>query len=458
MIPNRARIRTRLVDDPYDVMDAIKQVIDEAKTIQGAHKDLPGLVDRIEARWNLTPKTARMIVGDHFDLKGVPLKFPKTEAEFDTWRKAKNEDGPFHLCELTGAPPQRRWIIQDWLPEKEVSSFYGDGGLGKSLLAAQAGYAIAHGLQFLGLPTQKTPVLYVACEDDRGEIHRRIQSIRQYYGLAKEDGDFRLWPRVGKESVLATFGADNKMERTPFLETLRKKIEAFGNGPKLVILDTLTDVFCGSEINRIQANAFIKVVLRGLVEELHATILVIAHPSRAGKDHGDFLSGSTAWNNSVRNRLALKPGVLPDLRILERVKSNYAKRGAEIHLAWDRGVYVPVKAVDLCSEAASVHGETICRILRTQEENGMALGRTQNHAHHLRDYVKKYRPAGPDGVPLTLDLVNTVIDSLIAAGIVEEIKGDKKGKNGLFVVKSTRCDSRGDGNFDVLDDRGGGLK
>ena len=352
-----------------------------------------------------------------------------------------DKDEPLSLADFAGPPPAREWVVPDWLPAGEVSSLYGDGGTGKSLLALQLAYAVAHGAPFLGLSTTKMPVLCLFCEDDRGEIHRRLDAIKRRHGdFLDEDGVLHLWPRVGKDSMLANFQENQGMTRPPFLSKLKKHVLRLGHGQKLVILDTLTDIFGGQEVARNQVNAFVKVVLRGLAAECGATVLVIAHPSRAGAASGDMISGSTAWNNAVRNRLTLRAGTLPNLRILARAKSNYAKRDEEISLAWAAGAFVKADVGEAMDEATAVYAETVFGILAEAAEAGAPFGRSRNHKRPIKTHLAQARPKGPDGTPLTLPVFNAVVDGLIRQGLIEEITGDKKGKNGLFPIKTAWCD------------------
>ena len=71
-----------------------------------------------------------------------------------------------------------------------------------------------------------------------------------------------------------------------------------------------------------------------------------------GISTGTGLSGSTAWNASVRSRLYFKRAVTdkdeepdPDLRVLEVMKSNYGPAGETINLRWKNGLFVPVGGV-----------------------------------------------------------------------------------------------------------------
>jgi hypothetical protein len=254
--------------------------------------------------------------------------------------------GPIRANSLVGTPPPRAWIVPDWLPEGEVTALYGDGGIGKTLLAQQLATAVATGMHFLGLPVQQMPVLAVLCEDATEELHRRQDAINRYLGCGMHPAlsDLRLWPRVGTDNFLVMYDQRGSSALTPFYQRLLREIEGTGAGPKLVILDTLADLFGGSEIDRKQVNHFIKAVVRRLAQECEATILLLAHPSLSGMNSGSGSSGSTAWNNAVRQRLYLsRPNGESDDRVLTRKKSNYAKAGPteKIELYYEDGVLKP---------------------------------------------------------------------------------------------------------------------
>ena len=62
--------------------------------------------------------------------------------------------------------PERRWIVQDWLPVGYATLLYGDGGTGKTLLAQQLLTACAVGGSWLGMTAEKCKTYAFFCEDD----------------------------------------------------------------------------------------------------------------------------------------------------------------------------------------------------------------------------------------------------------------------------------------------------
>jgi RecA-family ATPase len=107
-------------------------------------------------------------------------------------------------------------------------------------------------------------------------------------------------------------------------------------------------------------------MLRSMAIAAGAGVLLTSHPSLTGITTGTGLSGSTAWNASVRSRLYFKRAKTdkgeepdPDLRVLEVMKANYGPIGEIINLRWKNGLFVPVDGVGnverLAAEQAAEH-------------------------------------------------------------------------------------------------------
>jgi len=240
---------------------------------------------------------------------------------------------------IDGEAPEREWLVENWIPKGEINSLYGSGSTGKSLLALQLSLCIAYGQPFHGQAVTSCRVLYIACEDKEAEVHRRLTDIRQDFPAAvRRKGRLHIWNRVGLDSALAKVQGDDVVAGA-FMGELRAYMDQLPPGPWLIACDTVSDVYMGDENTREKVNKLIKVYLSGLALDYDATILLLAHPSRAGQK-GDMLSGSTAWENAVRNRMAItnEDGVTT----LKKVKSNYSSTDDEITLRWEAGRFVPI--------------------------------------------------------------------------------------------------------------------
>ncbi len=155
------------------------------------------------------------------------------------------------------------------------------------------------------------------------------------------------------------------------------------SGAQIVVIDTAADTFGGEENFRAQVRAYIN-LLRGLAQRIDGAVILSAHPSNAGIQTGTGLSGSTAWNNSVRSRLFLareKRGEGADaredgnVRVLKRMKSNYSSINDQVRMTWENGVFVPEAAGGVLDrQIAAAHAEDVfLRGLAMLTERGISL-------------------------------------------------------------------------------------
>ena len=255
-------------------------------------------------------------------------------------------DGSFTAASVVGPIPPREWVLDGWFPQRTVGMLFGAGGVGKTLLMQQFANAVAEGERFLGIETMKMPVLSVMCEDDADEVKRRQLQINASRGIddfGNGPDNLVLWPRVGADNVLVTWPSGGTDEPGAFYLNLCDKVrEVKGDaGEILLILDTAADMFGGNENERRTVNTFIKTYLGSIVVQHNATVILLAHPSLSGLASGSGMSGSTAWENSVRARAYLaRQEDSDDIRILSRKKSNYSDISGnnDIQLIWENGV------------------------------------------------------------------------------------------------------------------------
>jgi len=259
--------------------------------------------------------------------------------------------GLLRAADIRGPVRERQWLLEQWFPARAVSALFGQGGVGKTLLAQQLANCVAAGEPFLGLKTRRMPVLAIFCEDDAEELSRRQISINAWRGVNEITGsapsDFFLWPRVGEDNILLTFPSAGEAVAGEFYGQIVEAVQAIksqtGSDEILVIVDTAADTYGGNENVRREVNTFIKSYLGSLCVHHGATVLMLAHPSMSGMASGSGMSGSTAWENSVRARayFSRAEDEDDDVRTLSRKKSNYSAIGAatDLTLIWDRGVY-----------------------------------------------------------------------------------------------------------------------
>ena len=206
---------------------------------------------------------------------------------------------------LVGEPPARRWLwdqgsrrrrhvpLWRWRPRQRPCS-------------AQFACAASMG----GVPRPRVPksrVLAVLCETRRtARIVVRTPSSRP--AAMRSGPPTPTCTLAAMANTLIRWGKDNAPALTPFGERLWAMIQRFA--PDILILDTLADFYGGNEIDRVQVNHFVKAVLGSYIARRRAegaplSVILLGHPSVAGKSTGSGYSGSTAWNAAVRSRMYL---------------------------------------------------------------------------------------------------------------------------------------------------------
>jgi len=287
----------------------------------------------------------------------------------------------FSVADLEGEPvKERAWLVDDLIPTRTVTSFYGDGATGKSLLALQLAVAVAADKEtrWLNRMPAKGGVLYLGAEDDRDEMHRRFADILRANFLTYQDvSALNIASLADRDALLAiTDNKTNTLVPTNLWERVVAKVDA--ERPALVVLDTLADLFAGNENDRGLARQFIS-QLRALAIRYDTAVVLLAHPSLTGMA-GSGTSGNTAWNNSVRSRLYLEriitDGYEPDhtARKLTVKKSNYGATGEEVQMTWSDGVFIATSTSDgTALDRASINAKServYLALLRNRNETG----------------------------------------------------------------------------------------
>jgi len=199
-------------------------------------------------------------------------------------------------------------------------------------------------------------------------------------------------------NALMTFPLrDAQGEETRFYRQVLNAAQEFG--ARLVLLDSLHNLFSGDENARPQALQFIQ-ALASIAIELDGVVLLTGHPSLSGLSTGAGTSGSTAWSNAVRSRLYLarpKPQgteeVDPNEKVLRVMKANYAPVGDGIRLTWGAGVlnYHPEEmGVDATAKAAKAD-----RVFMTLLVDAIDSGVNLSASSYAHNYAPKHFAALP---------------------------------------------------------------
>lgn len=254
-------------------------------------------------------------------------------------------DGMFYASSLQGTKPKpRQWIVHGLVPDKAVTLFSGNGGIGKSTVMFQLAAAAASGRKWLGRDVMLRRAAYLSAEDDRDELHRRLDVINMRHDA--QHGDYEdqliLWDKTGNATPFL-YRDNEGWQESPFFCLLANAVVDLGIG--LLVIDSMYNFFGGNELSRTDATAFMD-CLQKLALEAECAIVVLWHPSASGLESGTGTSGSTAFRNRARQMLymtGLKDEEAeedPDGRLLRVVKSNYGPSGYDVRLRYEEGYVV----------------------------------------------------------------------------------------------------------------------
>ena len=307
----------------------------------------------------------------------------------------------FCAADFEGLPvPRREWLVEGVIPHENVTLLSGDGAAGKSILALMLGTSLSTRTKWLGFEAMQGPSFYFGAEDDRKEIHRRLDQIRRELALRWGDlADFHGISLAGEDALIGIFDRNAQtIKPTELCARIEDRLRELG--AIACIIDTSADAFGGDEINRQQVRQFVG-LLRGIAIRNHLSVVLLAHPSISGMQSGTGTSGSTAWNNSVRSRLYLEADDNdPDARLLKFKKANYGPKGKPMRLRWRNGLFVPDTG-DKSAEASQANAEIIFLSLLdayTREERNVSASISITYAPAVFAKDKRSKGAGKDAL------------------------------------------------------------
>lgn len=245
---------------------------------------------------------------------------------------------------LTTPTPAPAYAIHGLIPRRVVTLLGGHGGAGKSIVGLTLAAHVAGGAHtWAGFAVEDGRALYVSLEDPGDVVRFRLRKIVEAYALdtAKVERRLTVLDGTGSDATLAGEINDMGIRRLAFTAGLAELADA-AQGHRLVVVDNASDAYAGNENERRQVRAFIRELGR-IAQETDAGMILLAHIDKSAArngSQGNSYSGSTAWHNSVRARLALaaNDGVVE----LTPEKLNHGKLAEPITLQWtDEGVLVP---------------------------------------------------------------------------------------------------------------------
>ncbi len=234
-----------------------------------------------------------------------------------------------------------RYAVNPLMPRRHVTLLGGHGGIGKSSLALAISAHVACGLPFAGQEVEQSPVLFVSLEDEASIVRLRLRSIIEAYGLPAERVLASLRLLDGTQTIAALMTEGDGFSAQPVFTQAYRELEDAAHGAGLIVIDNASDAFDANENSRRMVRAFVR-GLADIARKHNAAVVLLAHIDKsAARDgaRGNNYSGSTAWHNSARSRLALMEQEGRILLVQE--KANLSARAEPLAFMFVDGVPVP---------------------------------------------------------------------------------------------------------------------
>lgn len=245
------------------------------------------------------------------------------------------------MANLRSAREKRAtYNLEPLIPRGVVSLLGAHGGTGKTMLAATICAHVAVGRPWGPFPVKQGRALFVSLEDPGERIRATLARVAEHYALSGDDIEdgVSIIDGSATDSVLAVEQlcplVGKRLVETAAMFELRNLAKGFD----LIVIDNASDAFGGSENERRQVRQFMRGMLGQIARENDAGLLLLAHVDKASAKFGaqrNSYSGSTAWHNSARSRVAILEA---DGSIeLVHEKLNVGRRADPVRLQWTEG-------------------------------------------------------------------------------------------------------------------------
>ena len=236
-----------------------------------------------ESRYQLTSKRSRSEIAKHCDSEAPGLEWSEfiETASLIALRRSRRGADVLDLSEWTPPPDTvTGYRLTPLLAEGHPNMVFGDGGVGKSMIALWLATMVTEGMQ-TPFECMSGNVLYLDWEMDAADAHGRLSMIADGMGLP---GPPRLFYRRCAGRLV------DDVERLS--ETVASK------DIDLVIVDSAVPA-CGGNPNEPES---VQTLFYGL-RQLEVTSMILAHVSKASAGVGALSSpyGSVFWSNLSRN-------------------------------------------------------------------------------------------------------------------------------------------------------------
>lgn len=248
------------------------------------------------------------------------------------------------------------FALEPLLPLRVASVLGAHGGMGKSVLALTwcAHVALGRAWGPFDVP-EAGPALFVTLEDEAELVKDRLRRIAREYRLHPAELQAALRLLDGSEAVTALACSDPMDPRGALIPTAAmRQVREAAEGCRLVVVDN-SSLALQADANRPELVYRFVATLAAIARQAGAAVLTLNHVDKQAARHGsrgESYSGSAAWHNAARSRMALiKPEGGQGIE-LHHEKANLTRLADPVFLKFtEAGVMVPIAANE-ASEAA----------------------------------------------------------------------------------------------------------
>ena len=292
-------------------------------SLKREYNEIEGLIDNnqmLSHSGEVIEATTSGINQQYAQMLSLINDIDRVEAELKSWTPKP----PENLPAITDQdPPSPQWLVENWIPQNELTILSGEGGVGKSHLLLQLACALACGApdHYLrdkplsdsdeGTDPQKT--MLATAEDSHYSVQRRIIRILAIYGdkngsegWAKRNAirdnviyrDMKphtpIWIPATESGHISNRGYMSNKGHDLLHACEQKEV-------KFLILDSIAAFYGQDMISIAHVRPFMN-YLSAWCNDKEITCVLIGHPP---KYRGEGVAGTADWRNAVRNMIEL---------------------------------------------------------------------------------------------------------------------------------------------------------
>ena len=231
------------------------------------------------------------------------------------------------LDSYRGAPPEREWLVEHVFPMKALSVLAASGGTGKGMIGLDLALKIVceyegkddllapYPVSFGNAVVQHGSVVIFSAEDDRDELHRRLEQLDPSRNRERSNHKLILvpLPNTGGPSPLIVSGKTGP-ETTPFFEEVKEQLLEIPN-LKMVIFDPLSSFAMVDLVKNPTDCVFVNGALASLASDTKAAIIASHHLNKIRADRPimspgqalEMISGSARIVDGTRMSYCIWP-------------------------------------------------------------------------------------------------------------------------------------------------------